>query len=104
LTILLFLPSLQVINYAHNETRAQDLLKELHAIPRTSQTQQQADVSPRFAALRADVGDKTALQGLVRDTLSQFGRLDVVVSNAGWTRITDFNNLEEGMVEEDWDK
>jgi NAD(P)-dependent dehydrogenase (short-subunit alcohol dehydrogenase family) len=103
LTILLFLPSLQVINYAHNETRAQDLLKELNAIPRAS-TQQQADVSPRFAALRADVGDKTALQGLVRDTLSQFGRLDVVVSNAGWTRITDFNNLEEGMIEEDWDK
>jgi NAD(P)-dependent dehydrogenase (short-subunit alcohol dehydrogenase family) len=103
LTILLFLPSLQVINYAHNETRAKDLLKELHAIPITS-TQHQVDVSPRFAALRADVGDKTALQGLVRDTLSQFGRLDVVVSNAGWTRITDFNNLEEGMIEEDWDK
>jgi len=54
--------------------------------------------------LRADVGDKTALQRLVRDTISQFGRLDVVVSNAGWTRITDFNNLEEGMIEEDWDK
>jgi NAD(P)-dependent dehydrogenase (short-subunit alcohol dehydrogenase family) len=94
-----------VINYAHNETRAQDLLKELHAIPRTSTMQQQAgDASPRFSALRADVGDKIALQGLVQDTLSQFGRLDVVVSNAGWTRITDFNNLEEGVVEEDWDK
>jgi NAD(P)-dependent dehydrogenase (short-subunit alcohol dehydrogenase family) len=93
-----------VINYAHNEARAQDLLKELHAIPRPSTQQQAEDAAPRFAALRADVGDKTALQGLVRDTVSQFGRLDVVVSNAGWTRITDFNNLEEGMIEEDWDK
>lgn len=91
-----------MINYAHNETRAQDLLKELHSIPSTSK--QQDLPSPRFAALRADVGDKVALQGLVRDTVSQFGRLDVVVSNAGWTRITDFNNLEEGMIEEDWDK
>ncbi|TKA72704.1 hypothetical protein B0A49_04798 [Cryomyces minteri] len=32
------------------------------------------------------------------------GRLDVVVSNAGWTRITNFANLDEGMVDEDWDK
>lgn len=93
-----------MINYAHNETRAQDLLKELHAIPRTSKQQQADNASPRFSALRADVGDKIALQGLVRDTVHQFGRLDVVVSNAGWTRITDFSNLEEGMIEEDWDK
>lgn len=50
------------------------------------------------------MGDKSALQRLVRDTVSQFGRLDVVVSNAGWTRITNFNNLEEGMVDEDWDR
>jgi len=79
------------------------LLKELHAIPSTSTATQEQD-SPRFAALRADVGDKAALQELVRETVSQFGRLDVVISNAGWTRITDFNNLEEGMIEEDWDK
>jgi NAD(P)-dependent dehydrogenase (short-subunit alcohol dehydrogenase family) len=63
-----------------------------------------ANETPRFAALCADVGDKPALQQLVKDTVSQFGRLDVVVSNAGWTRITNFNNLDEGMVDEDWDR
>ena len=89
-----------MINYANNETRAQELLKELRGIPQTAQS----DEKPRFAALRADVGDKLALQQLVKDTVSQFGRLDVVVSNAGWTRITNFNNLDEGMVDEDWDK
>lgn len=89
-----------MINYANNETRAQELLKELYGIPQTAQS----DEKPRFAALRADVGDKPALQQLVKDTVSQFGRLDVVVSNAGWTRITNFNNLDEGMVDEDWDK
>ena len=26
------------------------------------------------------------------------------MSNAGWTRITNFSNLDEGMLEEDWDK
>jgi NAD(P)-dependent dehydrogenase (short-subunit alcohol dehydrogenase family) len=89
-----------VINYANNESRAQELLKELHSIPQTSQSNEK----PRFEAIRADVGDKPALQQLVKDTVSLFGRLDVVVSNAGWTRITNFHNLEEGMVDEDWDK
>jgi NAD(P)-dependent dehydrogenase (short-subunit alcohol dehydrogenase family) len=89
-----------VINYANNEARAQELLKELHEIPQTTQLNE----SPRFAAIRADVGDKPALQQLVKDTVSQFGRLDVVISNAGWTRITNFKNLDEGMVDEDWDK
>ena len=32
------------------------------------------------------------------------GRLDVVVSNHGWTRLTNFNNLSEGLIDEDWDK
>lgn len=32
------------------------------------------------------------------------GRLDVVVSNVGWTRITNLLNFDEGVVEEDWDK
>lgn len=89
-----------MINYANNENRARDLLKELHDIPHISQAKE----TPRFAALRADVGDKLALQQLVKDTVSQFGRLDVVVSNAGWTRITNFNNLDEGMIDEDWDR
>ena len=89
-----------MINYANNETRTQDLLKELHEVPRTSQSKE----TPRFAAIRADVGDKPALQQLVKDTVSQFGRLDIVISNAGWTRITNFNNLDEGMVDEDWDR
>lgn len=54
--------------------------------------------------MRADVGNKPALQQLVKDTVFQFGRLDIVVSNAGWTRITNFNNLDEGMIDEDWDR
>lgn len=27
-----------------------------------------------------------------------------MVSNAGWTRVTNFQNLDEGMLEEDWDR
>jgi NAD(P)-dependent dehydrogenase (short-subunit alcohol dehydrogenase family) len=32
------------------------------------------------------------------------GRLDVVVSNAGWTRMTNFLNIDEAAVDEDWDR
>lgn len=31
-------------------------------------------------------------------------RLDVVVSNHGWTRMSNFMNLDDNVVEEDWDK
>ena len=76
------------------------LLEELEKIPSTSSSQE----SPRFEAFQADVGDRPSIQNLVQQTVAKFGRLDVVVSNAGWTRITNFANLEEGMVDEDWDR
>lgn len=92
-------PQPQILNYANNSSRAEALLEELDAIPSTWLTQ----VQPRFTAIQADVGDKASLQRLVKEVISQFGQLDVVISNAGWTRITDFSNLEEGVEDEDWD-
>ncbi|SMQ52020.1 unnamed protein product [Zymoseptoria tritici ST99CH_1A5] len=89
------------INYANNTERANTLIKELETIPNTSNS---ASTSPRFAAFQADVGSRPALQDLVHQTVSTFGRIDLVVSNAGWTRITNFANLEEGMIDEDWDR
>jgi NAD(P)-dependent dehydrogenase (short-subunit alcohol dehydrogenase family) len=32
------------------------------------------------------------------------GRLDAVVSNAGWTRMTNFMSIEEGVNDDDWDR
>jgi NAD(P)-dependent dehydrogenase (short-subunit alcohol dehydrogenase family) len=32
------------------------------------------------------------------------GRLDVVISNAGWTRMTNFLNIDEAVVDDDWDR
>lgn len=32
------------------------------------------------------------------------GRLDVVISNAGWTKPSNFMNLDDNVVEEDWDR
>ncbi|KAK5743804.1 hypothetical protein LTR17_002426 [Elasticomyces elasticus] len=89
------------INYANNTARGQALIEELHKIP---STQGQRSQEPRFSLFQADVGDRPSLQNLVKETVNTFGRLDVVISNAGWTRVTNFANLDEGMVDEDWDK
>lgn len=88
------------MNYANNQSRAQALVDELHSIPATVQSSER----PRFMCIKADVGDRPSLQRLVEETVQHFGRIDAVISNAGWTRITNFNNLDEGMIDEDWDK
>ncbi|KAI9688802.1 MAG: hypothetical protein M1822_001159 [Bathelium mastoideum] len=91
-----------VINYANNAERAQSLITELSSIPSAAAKDQQS--SPRFHSVRADVSSKPSVQALVAETLSTMGRLDVVVSNHGWTRLTNFMNLSEGLIDEDWDR
>ncbi|EON67866.1 hypothetical protein W97_07363 [Coniosporium apollinis CBS 100218] len=92
-----------VVNYANNAQRAQSLLAELSQVPATTPSDVEQK-QPRFHAIQADMSEKSAVQGLVRETLSTMGRLDVVVSNVGWTRMTTFANLDEGTLDEDWDK
>ncbi|KAF2639966.1 oxidoreductase ucpA [Massarina eburnea CBS 473.64] len=89
-----------VVNYSSNASRAQELVDELSKIPSTHSS----PTNPRFHLLQADVSSKPAVEKLVKDTLKTMGRLDVVVSNAGWTRVSNFMNIDEGVNEEDWDK
>lgn len=50
--------------------------------------------------LHCDVGDKAQVEALVRDTVSRYGRLDVMISNAAILHIADILDLEE----EDYDR
>ena len=50
-------------------------------------------------AIQADVTEGTAVEALVAQTLERFGRLDVLVNNAGVTR----DGLLMRMKDEDWD-
>ena len=90
---------IQVINYANNAQRAQSLLAELDSIPSTHASPTQ----PRFQALQADAGNKPEVQNLVKQTLFSMGRLDIVISNVGWTRLTNFTDFVEGTLDSDWD-
>ena len=44
--------------------------------------------------VRADISDKTQGQALIDAALERFGRLDVLVNNAGWTSFVDHTDLE----------
>lgn len=93
-----------VINYLSRSEKAAEVVKECEAL--SSLTTQPGSVpeSPQFHTIQADVSKRSEIQRLLTETIETMGRLDVVVSNAGWTRLTTFANLDEQLVEEDWDK
>lgn len=87
-----------VINYGHNAARATSLLETLRRETPGSSLQ-------TFHAVAADLQKPGEIQRLVAETLALTGgRLDAVVSNVGWTRMTDFFDLDQGVVEDDWDR
>ena len=90
-----------VINYYSRPEKAESLIKEAEAIPSTYSSQ---STSPRFVAIQADLSQKSEVQRLVQETVSKMGRLDVVVSNQGWTKVTNFFDLEQQLDEDMWDR
>ncbi|KIW11565.1 hypothetical protein PV08_10866 [Exophiala spinifera] len=91
-----------VVNYNSRLEKAQEVISQASAIAPTYTVS--ADHGPRFHAVKADVSQRSEIQRLVSETVSVMGRLDVVVSNAGWTRLTDFSDLEQQVNEDDWDR
>jgi len=59
-----------------------------------------ASNGPRALALQADVGNTQDIDRLVRETIARFGKIDVLVNNAGVTRRAYIMDL----TEDDWDR
>ncbi|MBX6342646.1 MAG: 3-oxoacyl-[acyl-carrier-protein] reductase [Thermomicrobiaceae bacterium] len=76
-----------VVNYRGDEALAREVVEEIEGAGGTA------------AAVRADVTDADEVGRMVEETVNRFGRLDVLVNNAGITRDT----LVLRMREEDWD-
>lgn len=72
-----------VITYNQREQEAQRLCKELHC-----------------TAVQADVSDYASAQNAVRQVLDEFGRIDVLVNNAGIAQIKLFTDI----TPEDWNR
>lgn len=97
-----------VINYSSNAERAEALVSELRRVTEPEHTQESlerpATGQQEFVAIKADMASRSEIVRLVGESVAAMGRLDVVVSNAGWTRMTDFMNLDEGVLNDDWDR
>ena len=93
-----------IINYSNNAERAEALVQDLRNS--YSSVSPSPLPAPSFHAIRADLsGPKSEAIRLVAEAAAAAGgRLDVVISNAGWTRVRDFSDLDDGVDEDDWDR
>jgi len=75
------------INYKSNDMEANNLVDEINKL------------GVRAIAIKADISDFAQAEGLIKDTLKVFGRIDVIVNNAGVTK----DSLLLRMTEESFD-
>jgi 2-hydroxycyclohexanecarboxyl-CoA dehydrogenase len=59
-----------------------------------------ADALPGAVAIRADVSDRQAVQAMADRVVRQFGRVDVLINNAGWDKASPFVDSDPA----DWDR
>src|SRR3712207_4991532 len=80
-----------IVNYSRSADEATATVGEIEAAGGTAVT------------LQADVADAGQVAELVRQTVDRYGRLDVIVNNAGTTIFVPFANLD-GVDEAAWDR
>src|SRR6476646_7645848 len=80
-----------VVNYSRSEDDAQATARELGAL------------GSETLVHRADVSEEAAVKAMVAATIARFGRLDVLVNNAGTTRFIAHPDLD-ALTDEVWDE
>lgn len=88
-----------VVNYSTNAERAEALVGELSRLSSLKPVEGRRD----YHAIKADLAKRDDIRRMVDETASAMGRVDVVFSNGGWTHIRDFMDLDDNVLEEDWD-
>jgi len=78
-----------VVNYAQSKGPAEDLVAGLRQ-----------SGSPEAVAIQADVSDPAQAARLIEETVKHFGRIDVLVNNAG----INIDRTMKNLSIEDWDK
>lgn len=80
-----------VVNYSRSRDDAEATVKEIE------------DLGGSARAFAADVSDDAACKAMVADCVAAYGRLDVLVNSAGYTKFIPHNSLDEIAIE-DWDR
>ncbi|WP_433749649.1 3-oxoacyl-[acyl-carrier-protein] reductase [Falsibacillus pallidus] len=75
------------VNYAGSEAKANEVVDEIKAMGREA------------IAIQCNVADSEQVQDMVKQTISAFGSLDILINNAGITR----DNLIMRMKDDEWD-
>jgi len=66
------------------------------------QTQCQ-ELGVKAVLIKADMTSTSDAKRAVEETIEQLGGLDIILANAGWTRFSEWENLDS-MSEEEWDR
>ncbi len=77
-----------VVNYSGNEEKAKETAKEVEA------------AGVKALVFKADVSNADDVQAMLKETISTFGSIDILVNSAGITK----ENLQLRMKETDWDQ
>lgn len=79
------------INYNNSEERAVKLAEELAS-----------EFGIKTVTIKGDIFDTSVGSKLVNETVDKLGGLDIVISNAGWTKIVPYDDLD-ALDDELWD-
>jgi len=80
-----------LINYASNDAAAVEVVEEIKKLKAAGEVCQ-------GEAFKCDVGDAEAVKQMIEKIVAKYGRIDVLVNNAGITK----DNLFIRMSDEDW--
>ncbi|PPA72086.1 3-oxoacyl-[acyl-carrier-protein] reductase [Jeotgalibacillus proteolyticus] len=75
------------VNYSGSKEKAEQTAQEVENLGR------------KAFVIQANVGDADQVQNMIKETLGHFGKIDILINNAGVTR----DNLLMRMKEEEWD-
>lgn len=94
-----------VINYNSNTQKAEKVVYDInHIYGQCKGASSQDHDPPHCIAIKADMSQKSEIYQLVQQVIDRYGRLDCVVSNQGWTEMRRFEDIDDNVEEEDWDR
>ncbi len=82
-----------VINYSKSKTHADEVVSEIEG------------AGGRALAVQADVSMDQEARQLISQAVDQYGRLDLLINNAGWTRFIphqDLESLSDEVLDKTW--
>jgi len=88
----------------NNAARATALIEELNATAIADRAPGFPSDPPRFVAVQADASNRASIVQMIDRVIATFGRIDVVASNSGWTRIANFSDMDDNLDDDLWEK